>query len=282
MPLDLEDEFLFLDQESLLEKVRTTIDEKGWDKGGGSHSSTYTRARYMMAEIREQIAEIALGNEYCATVDDLLQIKERQTAAESEFPRVLLWCQEDIMNYDVTPNTLFSRLLLKLDALQNDFFLYRLLIRKGRPDEGSLLATSFEMVTLVLNLWTHMDRFTRMRPDFEWLVIGYGASPGGILCKCLLKAKSSQIHPNEPAITRSTVIQKLSLLVGFLDWVNPAAPNSELCKDAMSVIQRVLDQALNNPLGESSPFQDGIDWDFSGQLDWNFDLMDTFDWMRSD
>jgi hypothetical protein len=111
--------------------------------------------------------------------------------------------------------------------------------------------------------------------------MGYGASPGGILCKCLLKAPSSQIHPNEPEITRSAVIQKLSLLVAFLDWVSPTAPNAELCKDCKSVIQRVLDQALNASPGEAVPFLDGANWDFSTQLDFNFELMDTFDWLKS-
>lgn len=112
--------------------------------------------------------------------------------------------------------------------------------------------------------------------------MGYGASPGGILCKCLLKARSNQIHASEPTITRSAVIQKLSLLVGFLDWVKPTAPNAELCKDCKSVIQRVLDQALNSAPGQTPPFWEGLDMDFSTQLDFNFDLMDTFDWLRSD
>lgn len=113
-------------------------------------------------------------------------------------------------------------------------------------------------------------------------LIGYGASPGGILCKCLLKSTSSQMHPSKPAITRSAVIQKLSLLVGFLDWVSPSAPNADLCKDCKSVIQCVLDQALNSVPGESPLALGGMDWDFSPQLDFNFGLMDTFDWMRSD
>lgn len=73
-------------------------------------------------------------------------------------------------DYNLPSKWIFSRLILRLDGLQNDFFLYRLLLRKGQPDEGNLLATSFEMVSMVLNLWTHMDRFGRMRPDFEWLV----------------------------------------------------------------------------------------------------------------
>ncbi|KAK9784005.1 hypothetical protein SCAR479_00564 [Seiridium cardinale] len=282
MPLDIKDEDLFLDQKSLIEKVRTTVDDKGWNTEGGFYSATYIRARYKMAQFREQIAEIALGNDCQATVDDLLQIKAKQDAVESEFPSVLLWRQEEVTEPGAGTMFMFSRLLLKLDMLQNDFFLYRLLLRRGRPDEGCLLYTSFQMVSLVLNLWTHMDRFSRMRPDFEWLLIGYGASPGGILCKCLLKTRSSQIHPSEPDITRSAVIQKLSLLVGFFDWVSPTAPNAELCKDCKSVIERVLDQALNNTPGEMHPFLDNMNMDFSTQLDFNFELMDTFDWLRSD
>lgn len=112
--------------------------------------------------------------------------------------------------------------------------------------------------------------------------MGYGASPGGILCKCLLKSQTSQIHPGEPEITRSAVIQKLSLLVGFLDWVSPTAPNADLCKDCKSVIERVLDQALNFVPGNAPAFEASTNWDFSTQLDFNFDLMDTFDWLRSD
>lgn len=88
----------------------------------------------------------------------------------SGFPKALLWRQEDMTNYELQSEFIFSRFLLKIETLQNDFFLYRLLIRKGSPDEGSLLAISFEMVSLVLNLWTHIDRFGRSRPDFEWLV----------------------------------------------------------------------------------------------------------------
>lgn len=71
MPLDIKDEYLFLDQESLSEKARTTVDEKGWNTEGGFYSATINRARYMLAQIREQIAEIALGNDFNASVADI-------------------------------------------------------------------------------------------------------------------------------------------------------------------------------------------------------------------
>lgn len=86
------------------------------------------------------------------------------------------------MDDEVQSSVIFMRMLLKLDALQNDFFLYRLLARKGHRDEGCLLATSFQLVSLVLILWTHLDRFAKMRPDFEWLV---GWSPRAQREPCL-------------------------------------------------------------------------------------------------
>jgi hypothetical protein len=47
------------------------------------------------------------------------------------------------------------------------------------------------------------------------------------------------------------------------------------------VIQRVLDQTLNPTVSDGPVMPDILDWSFQGtQLDFNFDLMDTFDWMR--
>lgn len=54
--------------------------------------------------------------------------------------------------------------------MQNLFFVERLLLRLGHIDENRLLPISFEMVTLTLLFWTHQDRFSGMRRDFEWLV----------------------------------------------------------------------------------------------------------------
>jgi hypothetical protein len=71
MPLDINDEDLFLDQVSLREKIRTNIDRNGWNTDGGFYSSTIVRARYLVTQVREQIAELALGTGSNVTVDDL-------------------------------------------------------------------------------------------------------------------------------------------------------------------------------------------------------------------
>lgn len=109
--------------------------------------------------------------------------------------------------------------------------------------------------------------------------MAYAAPGGGILCLELLRPTFYGSHPNFPNLSRSAIIQKLSLLVGFFDWVRPPAPNANLCADCKAIIQGVLDHNLNTP-----PVGGGalnvIDWDIPMQLDFNFDLLDTFDWLR--
>lgn len=116
--------------------------------------------------------------------------------------------------------------------------------------------------------------------------MAYAAPAGGILCNELL-------HPtlyarSIPGVTKAGVVQQLSLLVGFLDWVNPLAPNGDLCASTKAVVQHVLDYTLNgsptNPTGDVA--QQGIDLNFDLATDidmggfFSFDLLDTYDWMR--
>ena len=120
--------------------------------------------------------------------------------------------------------------------------------------------------------------------------MGFAAPAGGILSMELLKPRSSTseshpgTNPQVPLLSRSSIVQKLSLLVGFLDWINPSAPNGDLCSECKSVIQRVLDQTLNVAPTDGFAAPDPLDgWDLSStQLDFNFDLLDTYDWLRPD
>ena len=123
--------------------------------------------------------------------------------------------------------------------------------------------------------------------------MAYGAPAGGILCKELQMPSFTGRHPQDPRITRSSIIQKLSLLVAFLEWVQPMAPNSDLCSDCKSVIQLVLDQALNGvggPAGPPAPLtaevltvDDSTGLEFLGKgLDFDFALMDSFDWLTAE
>jgi hypothetical protein len=113
--------------------------------------------------------------------------------------------------------------------------------------------------------------------------MAYAAPAGGILCLELLKS-TFEGHLRHSDITRSTIIQQLSLLVGFLDWVSPGAPNADLCCSCKTVIERVLDHTLNAGAHASSSTVPALEWeDFAAASFgdyFNFDLLDTFDWMR--
>lgn len=114
--------------------------------------------------------------------------------------------------------------------------------------------------------------------------MAYAAPAGGILCNELLHPT---LHARPiPGMTKASVIQQLSLLIGFLDWVNPTAPNGDLCASTKSVVQHVLDHTLNG--APSDPSNDdahlGFDFNFDLATDmggfFSFDLLDTYDWLR--
>ncbi|KAM5343248.1 hypothetical protein ACJ41O_014214 [Fusarium nematophilum] len=171
LPLDIRDEDLLGDKETLDRAVRD-LDEYGWNRNGELHSATLTRARVQIAIIRDELLEIALGNGSSATLTSLREIKAREERTVALFPSSLTHRPEDLDDSDLDIDTVYSRILVRLEHLQNLFFAERLLLRLGQPDEGRLLIISFEMVTLTLVFWTHQSRFAIVRRDFEWLVNG--------------------------------------------------------------------------------------------------------------
>ncbi|KAH7018095.1 uncharacterized protein B0I36DRAFT_394728 [Microdochium trichocladiopsis] len=293
LPLDLREDYLFSNHSVLREKAATTLDERGWSTEGHFTAATAYRARGMLKTIREDILTIALGVEQNASVDALLNLGKRQATIMAELPRSAQHRPEDVTSSGTLSEVVFARLLIKMDALQSGFFLDRLLLKRGYDSSAHLLVTSFQLVSDTLIVWTNFERFVSMKRDFEWILMTYGAPAGGILCKELQKPSFAGRHPQDRRITRSSIIQKLSLLVGFLEWVDPLAPNAELCNDCKSVIQLVLDQALNGvggPAGPPVPLSsamttesDPMGLEFLGKgLDFNFDLMDSFDWLTAE
>ncbi|KAI1464872.1 uncharacterized protein F4812DRAFT_462195 [Daldinia caldariorum] len=271
LPLDISSEELFSDRDTFMEAV-SRLDEKGWNTDGELYPSTIIRARGIIAIIREEIFKIALDHRQNSSpnafsIETLLQLRSRELAAVAEFPPRLHFDPRDIENYDIPSNDLAARSIIQLEHLQNMFFIERLLLRFGHQDKGDLLKVSYDLSLI---------------PEANSIaVMAYAVPAGGILCLELLKPTLHLRPHSDSGITRSNIIQKLSLLVAFLDWISPSAPNGDLCSDAKSVIQRVLDQTLNAASSIYEPpavFQ----WDSSTQLDFSFDLLDTFDWNRPD
>ncbi|KAM0571309.1 hypothetical protein ACHAP9_003410 [Verticillium nonalfalfae] len=276
-PLDLRDEYLLADEATMMKGV-SALDANGWNTEGALYPTTIIRARVKMASIRDEIMEIAMGNG-TTSIEALLNIKAQHLAIWASFPDVLILKPDDIKDASLEMATLYSRIIIRLEYLQNLFFLERLLVRRGHNSSGELLSVSFDMVTTTLMTWTNMDRLGIVQSDLKWLVMAFAAPGGGILCLELLKPTLHGTHPSNPSIDRSRIVQKLSLLVGFLEWVGDEAPNGNLCAHCRALVQHVLDQTLNPP-PEGAPGLEMADFDFSTQADFNFELLDTFDWLR--
>lgn len=90
----------------------------------------------------------------------------------AEFPDFLQYRPEDSTAPDVTTRTLYVKLLLRLEHLQNLLFINKLLLRHGHTDDEDLLVVSYELVVLTLKFWINKDRFgvDYIRRHFEWFV----------------------------------------------------------------------------------------------------------------
>lgn len=115
----------------------------------------------------------------------------------------------------------------------------------------------------------------------------YGMPSTGILCSELLKRTR---HPRTDGVNfpRSEVVQNLSLLIGFLEWIKPSAGNYKLCQRMARVIKRVLDQvfdpqneAPNQPeeqlQAQSLPLDANTSFWFPEGND-DFDWLNSIDW----
>ncbi|RTE80941.1 hypothetical protein BHE90_004544 [Fusarium euwallaceae] len=278
LPLDLQDEDLMSDEATRAE-VMKTLDEKGWNTQKKVHSVTFMRARILLSYVLDELVEIALGNDTNITLDYLESIKARQLKVFSEYPSSLVYNHKDLSDPDLDIKILYVRILTYLAHLRNIFLVERLLLQHGGVDEGNLLATSFDLVRVTVVLWIHKDRFADMRRNFEWLLMAYAAPGGGILCQELLRPTYYGTHPLNSELSRSSIVQQLSLLAAFLNWVGPSAPNSIMCNDCQALIQRVLDQHLNT-VTESGTDLESFGSLLPHSLGFRFDLLNTFDWLQ--
>jgi len=110
--------------------------------------------------------------------------------------------------------------------------------------------------------------------------MGFGMPAVGVLCNALLQQVK---HPEKMdfRLPCSEVVQNLSLMIGFLNWIKPKAGNYKLCRRMAIVIKRVLDQifepeseAQNQPVAVSMNDATLVD-------DWSMEGLNDLDWLHS-
>ena len=90
---------------------------------------------------------------------------------------------------------------------------------------------------------------------------------------------------NYLGFSRSDAIQKLTLFIGFLEWIRPTDGNHRLANRLKIVIRRVLDRVLEPPSTDTqrssemdAPFEQTMlpSFDASPDMDW----LNTIDWTQ--
>ncbi|KAG0649512.1 hypothetical protein D0Z07_4338 [Hyphodiscus hymeniophilus] len=229
-PMDLNEEVIMKGGEELQNAI-ARLDADGWNTEGGIYPSTLSRAHGMVAIVLNEILECSLGD-----------------PAECTNTRInfLLWGVNDTTSKTTSEFVSWERLLLRLIRLEHQLLLERLAYKQGLYDGQSMVDCAREMLELTVLIWVQRDRFSEHHCDYDWMLMCWGVPSSGVLCVELLKQmKQPAGTPYFPVLPRSEIVQNLSLLIGFLDWIRPAAGNYQLCGRMRQIIKRILDQILN-------------------------------------
>lgn len=97
-------------------------------------------------------------------------LKARQLETLARLPRKLRFHAADFDDLNTSAETLYIRLLIHLEHLQNLFFIERLRCRSDYMANGDLLQASFDMVSTAVMFWTNMDRLSVIHHKLMWLV----------------------------------------------------------------------------------------------------------------
>ncbi|KAF5561442.1 transcription factor [Fusarium phyllophilum] len=285
-PLDLEEAALLSDRETFQRKSQL-LDHDGWNTDGRIYSSSLLRVRMMIAQARDEILEVVLAQDGAYGTTEVTQLKTKQLDIYGQLPQHLIWnpTAEQISEIDLEIG--YPKLLIRLDHLLNMFLIQRLFVKHGHP-RNELLRTSFEMVVLTLNFWAQKHIWAALQGKCRWIIMGYATLAGAVLCMELIEPVPETMPPHDSIIagetySRSSIIQQLSLLLGYLKTSCPSQTHCSVAHNVRGVIKKVLDHILNNPT-VTQPVAELEGIDFAGSWDHfsYFSVLNNFDWLMEE
>ncbi|PWY72465.1 hypothetical protein BO94DRAFT_607957 [Aspergillus sclerotioniger CBS 115572] len=281
VPLDLSDDALLPDN---FQSAAVELDAQVWSKNGQIYSTTILRSRTMFAHIRHKILELlgAMTDSLPEqSVNRVIKLKQETHETYMQLPSSIRFSKASVDRAEIPGHDLYAQILTRLEFLLNLFLLERLLTRHRIVTEQNLISVSQEMLDLSLIFWKKEDRFIGLYNDFDWLAMSYAVPSSGILCLELLRQAA---HPQQYdlRLPRSVIIQDLSLLVAYLEWIQYTTSCGNVVASIRRILSRCLDQILDTPSGLNPPSQsvslslpdERALSEFS-----NLELLNTFDWM---
>ncbi|OKL61878.1 hypothetical protein UA08_02272 [Talaromyces atroroseus] len=265
LPLDLCEKDVYGGRERLAAAL-ARLDSNGWNTDGRIYTTTWLRALAMLSPIREGILELSLSVNLQFTkleVENLI-VQLRQIVASYpphiQYRRSSEWPSEPGSGfYSQSAHDMYIITRIHLDILQCHFLLQRLLVSREFCGGQDLFDIAQDMISIILSLWHNRDQLQDLNYAFDWISVSYGMPSAGILCIELLRA--CKLAPPSPAVhssvqlSRSSVVQNLTMFGALLDWIRPTDNNAQLSRKFKKVLQRIID-AVFDSLG---PLHDNTD-----------------------
>lgn len=177
---------------------------------------------------------------------------------------------------------MYTKLFIRLEHLQNLLLIERLLHDiQPKMAQDNLIEVCLDIISVTVMFWTQNDCLVGMEADHEWFITGYAAPAAVTLCKILLLTQEKGSSISSAPI--SAIIQQLSLLGAFIEWLMLRVPCTSRCSKIRSLIMGVLDQVLNNPPHATTGiFQDTRPRISASHVIHHYDLndIDTFNWLE--
>ena len=87
------------------------------------------------------------------------------------FPTFIHWDSELIASSEVSDQSIFRRLSLRLQMLEQRLLLERLAYKQGILDGQSMVNCAREMLELTVLIWVQRDRFVEHHHDYDVCVL---------------------------------------------------------------------------------------------------------------
>ncbi|KAL2808410.1 hypothetical protein BJX63DRAFT_424636 [Aspergillus granulosus] len=243
-PLDLSDEDLIAGGERLNQAI-SELDAAGWNPKGNSLRVSMKRLRFLLAVLREQALEIALG---MFDDTDILQKYDKvvKTARETwnACPTHLRY-DKYVKTDDDSMTINFARRHIYLDYLYTLFLVQRMVVKRTNTGHEALFSTSREVLSIILEVTNEREPGTDISVHQSWVVLYYGLPSASILAFELLR-QTQEPGPHPAMPPRAEIIRNLSIFVSSLSWVaRPGDGNYRTCKAVEKKLSDILDQILD-------------------------------------
>ncbi|PKX91327.1 fungal specific transcription factor domain-containing protein [Aspergillus novofumigatus IBT 16806] len=245
LPLDTDDDSLFLDRLSI-DKAISQLTPDGWGTfSGGLRPATVIRLRYMVAMLREQVVGLSLGRG---------SVHSRQTELQATYQECKrLWDKvPSQFHYSKhswkasSPHLAIISLVIHLEYVHTLFQVERIRSNEVPDAMSDLLDSAMQIVSAVTDFAKHRNQEASIREQYAWIFLLYALPAAGVLATELHRCTVSRVSL-PCSIPRSRIIRDLSLLVSWFESANP--PTNVTRVEVTKVIVKLLNDALDYPSG---------------------------------